>query len=156
MFSQKLIEIFVFKFCMGKQLKNIEHRGIVEQIHDENLIVKIIQHSACGSCKSKGHCTIADNSEKIIEVSSIENNKYKIGDEVIVTLEQNLGYKALLMGYMFPLFVLVASILIILELTNNEAVSALLAIGIMAIYYILLYSFKDKLKKTFTFRIKSY
>ncbi|MFO8067016.1 MAG: SoxR reducing system RseC family protein [Bacteroidales bacterium] len=139
---------------MDKRLKNIEHQGVVEDIKDNVMCVRIRQLSACASCHSKSYCGIADSSEKIIEVNLSDNENYKVGDEVIVVLEQNLGYKALLMGYMLPLLILVLSLVFMLQLTENEALAALTAIGIMVIYYAFLFAFKNKLRKTFSFKVR--
>ncbi len=139
---------------MEKPLKNIEHPGVIEEINDNNLLVRIQPQSACASCHSKSYCGVADNNDKIVEITVTDNKTYNKGDEVTIMLEQNLGFKALFVGYLIPFLILVVSLIILIEITKNEGLSALIAFTLMLPYYFILYRLKNKLKKTFTFRLK--
>ncbi len=139
---------------MEKKLKNIEHPGVVEEISDNNLQVRIKTRKACGSCKSKSHCGFADVEDKIIDIEAEDPKKYEIGQNVIVTLKESLGYKALLIGYLIPLIILLATLILMMVLTGSEPLSALLAVLVMVPYYIMVYVYRNKLRKTFNFYIK--
>ncbi|MBS4014552.1 MAG: SoxR reducing system RseC family protein [Bacteroidetes bacterium] len=139
---------------MEKPLKNIEHPGIIEEINDNNLIVRIQPQSACASCHSKSYCGVADNNDKIVEITVTDSKNYNKGQDVTIMLEQNLGFKALFMGYLVPFLILVVSLIVLIEITKNEGLSALIAFSLMLPYYFMLYRLKHKLKKTFTFRLK--
>ena len=53
----------------------IEQKGIVEEITDHRIRVRIHRESACGHCSAQGMCNLADISERIIEATddSIES-----------------------------------------------------------------------------------
>ncbi len=130
----------------------ISHQGIVEQVSGTTIKVRIINLSACATCHAKGACTAADSKEKIIEISKQHHNS-KPGDVVTVVLDQSKGYKALLFGYILP-FILVMTVLIIAVVSGiSEILSATMSIISLLPYYIVLYLFRDKLKKTFQFKI---
>jgi len=133
--------------------KSIEHKGRIDSIDGNKIIVSFIALSGCASCHAKGVCTAADMQEKSVEVYDF-TNQYQVGEEVIVTLKQSLGFRAMFLGYVLP-FILVMFILIVLSaITNNEAISGIGALSVLAPYYIILYVLRNKIRKKFTFTIK--
>jgi len=133
-------------------IKSIEHKGRIETIQDNKIIVSILAVSGCASCQIKGVCSAADMQEKSIEVYDY-TNQYKVGEYVNVSLRQSLGFRALFLGYVLP-FTLVLFILIILTIiTKNEALSGIGALSVLIPYYLILFVLKDKIRKKFTFSI---
>lgn len=132
--------------------KSIEHKGRIETIDGNNINVSILSMSGCASCHAKGVCSASDMQEKIVEVYDI-TNQYQVGEEVNVVLKLSLGFRALFLGYVLP-FLLVLLILIVLtEITNNEAKSGIGALSVLVPYYISLYILRNKIRKKFTFII---
>ena len=132
----------------------IIHPGIIESINGEKVSVRILSKSACSSCHAKSVCTIADVEEKIIEAENDPDSAWKTGDEVMVRMEESLGRKAVFMGYVLPLVVLLVSIVVFLSLLNHEGLAALLSILMLIPYYLVLYLFRKRLQKEFRFRIQ--
>jgi sigma-E factor negative regulatory protein RseC len=132
----------------------IIHPGIIERIEGERVLVRILSRSACSSCHAKSVCTIADMEEKIIEAVTDSSTGWKPGDEVMVRMEESLGRKAVFMGYVLPLVVLLVSIIVFLSLLKHEGLAALLSILMLVPYYLVLYLFRKKLQKEFRFRIQ--
>ena len=120
----------------------------------EKILVKILSQSACSTCHAKGACSVSEVEEKIIEIEHIAGGKWSKGQHVMVKMEQSLGLKAVFLGYLAPLIILIASIIVFLFLLKNEGWAALLSIMMLAPYYLALYLFRDKLKKKFRFRIE--
>jgi len=132
----------------------ISHLGIVENINDDHIQVKIIQTSACSSCSAKNHCYSADNKEKIIDIYE-SGSSYKIGEKVEVIGETSMGFTAVTLAYIIPFVILILSLFLAMYLThNNDLVSVLVAFGAMAVYYIILAFNRDKVKKNFSFKLK--
>jgi sigma-E factor negative regulatory protein RseC len=132
----------------------IIHPGIIEGIDGERVSVRILSQSACSSCHAKGACTVADFEEKIIETEIDQTVKWKPGDEVMVSMEESLGRKAVLLGYVLPLLVLLISIIVFLSLLKHEGLAALLSILMLVPYYMVLFFFRKRLQKEFRFRIQ--
>ena len=130
----------------------IDHRGIVRSISDESVTVAIATESACGDCHAKNICGFMEVSEKLIAVPNNSFRDLQVGDTVSVSMDSSLGAKAVVLAYIVPLFLLMATLFCCL-LIFNELISTILAIGFVALYYMVLYTNRNKLEKTFSFSI---
>ncbi len=128
--------------------------GVVDRVDGQKVFVKIEAQAACGQCRARSHCGMVESVDKIAEVLSDDAERYATGQKVELLLERSLGYKALLLGYIFPFLVLLISLFVMFMITGNEGLSALIAVSLMAPYYAVLYRLKDKLRSTFRFRIR--
>ena len=79
---------------------------------------------------------------------------YKVGDEVQVYTKMSMGFKAVWLSYVIPLAVLMALILILTSSGVGEYVSALAAVGAVALYYFVIWLFRNRLSTEFVFYIK--
>ena len=131
----------------------IEHPGIVQSIKDGIIEVMFLQQSACLSCQVKGVCNVSDTKDQVVDIPDY-SNKYSIGEHVNIVMQESLGQKALFLGYILP-FIIVFFILILTSIfIDNELQSGLISLGSLIPYYVLLYKFRDKLKKSFLFKIR--
>jgi sigma-E factor negative regulatory protein RseC len=131
----------------------IEQQGIVEDVSDRNVKVKIQQISACALCHVKGLCSMADYTEKIIDTVDTEGNLHA-GDKVSITLSRSMGNKAVLFGYMFPFLLFISVLILLTSLSIKEIISGLASLAVLIPYYLGLYLFRERLQKTFKFTIK--
>ena len=138
----------------------IKHDGIVIALEDNGMVrVRILQTSACASCKAKAMCASAESKEKEILALFVgeeakrregERQDIKLGDEVVVMVQQKMGWKAILLAYMLPFVVMMAVVAIGNGLLGmREEVIGTLALCAMGVYYIVLGFFKDKIQKEF-------
>jgi sigma-E factor negative regulatory protein RseC len=131
----------------------IIHPGIIESITDDKILVRILSQSACSSCHAKGACSISEVEEKIIEIDHFSPGGWQKGQSVMVRMQQSLGLKAVFLGYFAPLLVLVGSVVLFLNVLKNEGLAALISILMLAPYYGILYLFRSRLRKKFSFTI---
>ena len=115
--------------------------------------VAILQHGACSHCHAAGLCGMADIAEKAVEVPTDPYAGYGVGDEVDVVLKASMGMKAVWLAYFIPLLILLAVILGLIGLGMSEVPAALAGIGAIAVYYFLLWLFRDKLRNEYIFTI---
>lgn len=134
-------------------MKKIEHEGIVDQISDKAIRVKIMSMSACASCHAKGACTVADMEEKEVEVPLAGN--YKVGQRVMVTGSTAQGLQAAWWAYILPILLLLLTLFVSFSLTGNEALAGLLALVVLVPYFGLIKLAEKFMKKTFQFTINS-
>lgn len=113
--------------------------------------MSIINTSACASCHSKGTCSVSDMKEKIIEIPN-NNGNYTVGQEVNVTMTKKQGDVAVLYSYALPLVVLITTIIIASKYAN-ELITGLLALGAIAVYFLIIYFFRNKISNKFQFTI---
>lgn len=134
--------------------ENITHPGIIDKVSEDKVFVKILAMSACSSCHAKSMCSVAEIEEKIVEVKKEAGREYRQGEQVVVAMRKSLGGKAVFLGYLLPFLLLITVLIVVLTLSGNEGVAGLSAIGILIPYYTALYLLRDRLKKTFSFRIE--
>ena len=172
----------------------IKHDGIIIALNkDGTALVRIVQTSACAACKAKAMCASAESAEKEMTVvllnqeprtknqdasATTDQTKvtslgslllapeaYKVGDTVEVMVQQKMGWKAVVLAYLLPFFVMLAVMFIgngllamgdgaiglLGDEAKREAVLGTVALCAMALYYLVLGMFKDKLQKEFSF-----
>jgi len=140
---------------MTNTVENIEHLGVVDRIEGDKVWVNIKTASACGSCQSKTYCGIAEMSEKVVETYSPSHLKtFEIGQEVYVVLRKSLGYRALMLGYLFPFLLIMVVLVAVLAITGNQLFAALASVLAIGPYYMLLYFHRKRIRATFRFFIK--
>lgn len=135
---------------------NIKHLGIVENINGSRLKVKIVQSSACSACSVKGHCSASETKEKIIDVYNKNNVPCQVGERVMIVGTTSMGMKAVLLAFVLPFIVLLLALIISLKLTGgDEAVSALVSLGTLVPYYLIIYMCRNRLSRSFMFILES-
>lgn len=133
---------------------NIKHLGIVHDILDDCIKVKIVQISACASCSMAGHCNSSENKEKIIDVYGASCDNLKVGDKVFVIASRGTGFFAVLLSSVIPLLLLVSVLFAVLEISGSEAIAALISLGSLFPYYLVIYMLRDKIRGKLTFSIE--
>ena len=134
--------------------KDISHTGKITGITPEFTTVEIVSSSACSSCHAKGLCGMSEDKIKTIMVPTDPYASYSVGDEVNVLLKKTMGLKAVWISYVIPLAILMILILSLSAVTVHEAYAGLGAVAGVALYYLVIYLFRDKLSKDFVFYIK--
>ena len=121
---------------------------------EKEMMVQLVQRS------SKAQSAVQDGSKLSSEKTTLNNieqllnnvEQYKLGDEVEVMVQQKMGWKAVVLAYLLPFFVMLAVMFIGNAIwTVREEILGTVALCAMALYYLLLGMFKDKLQKEFSF-----
>lgn len=129
----------------------VYHDGEVIRVGPGNQVkIKIISQSACADCHAKAGCSAADMDEKIIEAQTEES--LVIGDEVRVVMAARLGWKAVNLGFIFPLVVMAGGLFISSALGVGDVYSSLIGLGCLFPYFVFLYLFRSRIEKDFVFR----
>lgn len=132
--------------------EKITHEGIIQKVSENKITVMIVSASACSSCHAKGACNASDMQEKEIEIYHF-NGEYHPGQLVNVVGKAKQGYKAVFYGYLLPFIFVLATLIVAGIFINNEGLTGILSLAVLIPYYIVLYFFRDKLKKSFEFEI---
>ncbi len=131
----------------------IRHEGRVVEVRDGEVDVLIVPQSACGSCRSRSMCAMSENTEKIITVADGYSSYYKVGDAVDVSTEKIMGIKAVFVAYVYPFVGMLACLLILLKAGLGELTAGLSALGFVALYFLGLMLFRNKLQREIIFKI---
>ena len=153
------------RFLQSKR-KMIKHDGIIIALNEDGTaLVRIVQTSACAACKAKAMCASAESAEKEMTVVLLGDEQWAVGNEVEVMVQQKMGWKAVVLAYLLPFFVMLAVMFVgngllamgdgatglLGDEAKREAVLGTVALCAMAVYYLVLGMFKDKLQKEFSF-----
>jgi sigma-E factor negative regulatory protein RseC len=131
----------------------IKHDGIIIALNEDGTaLVRIVQTSACAACKAKAMCASAESAEKEMTVMLLGDGQWAVGDTVEVMVQQKMGWKAVVLAYLLPFFVMLAVMFVGNAIwAVREEILGTVALCAMAVYYLVLGMFKDKLQKEFSF-----
>mgnify|MGYP002300751564 CR=1 FL=1 len=132
----------------------IEHSGVVERTERDTVYVRITSHSACGSCKAREACGLAEAQDKIVVVKSPDAAHYAAGEKVMVGVRRSAGAVAVILAYVGALAVLLAVLFAAnAALGWSEGASALAALGGVGLYYVVLWLCRRRIEHTIHFTI---
>jgi len=133
----------------------IDHTGSVESIEGTHVRIRILQSSACSACQARSLCASAEAKEKIVDVWDTHADRLTVGEQVKVCASMQMGRNAVLLAFVVPLLLMVAWLVVALKWL---VLSELMAIGgvllLLLIYYIGLWSVREKLSRKFAFWIE--
>jgi sigma-E factor negative regulatory protein RseC len=132
----------------------IVHSGKIVEITPDFTTVEIIVDSACSGCHAKSLCGMSEEQEKLISLPTDPYADHQVGDVVKVCTKMSMGLKAVWISYVIPLMILMILILSLSSVIGNELVRGLVALGGVALYYLLVWVFRDRLNNEFVFYIK--
>ena len=131
----------------------VSHEGIVTNINGDDVEIKILSKSACASCNIKTACNMSEMQEKIITIAAPKDKELSVGQEVKVSIALGQANKAVIFAYVIPSIILISMIFILNGFKIDEGINALISIGSLIPYYLILFIFKDKIKRNFEYEI---
>lgn len=135
----------------GKE--RVQHEGVVKSISAHTVEVSIISHSACSGCHAKGACGMADMKQKIITAQR-PDEELSIGDKVTVYAAMNNAVYSVILAYVMPSVLIISSIFFIEKSGSNELHAAIASLVLLAVYFVILYLFRNKISKKIQFTVE--
>lgn len=133
--------------------KEVTHTGIVKSKTGQGIKVSIVVQSGCASCQIKGTCSMSEQSDKELDIIC-DPLLYHIGQHVKIKLKASQGFNALFLGYILPFVILILTMIVTSKITTNEGIIGIAAILSLIPYYSLLYIYRNKIKKKFTYVVQ--
>lgn len=135
--------------------KIMEHDARIVAVFPEEKRVEaeMVVSSACGDCKAKTVCGGGEKESRVVSAYTEHPEIYKVGDEVTISIEQIMGYRAITLSYIVPLVVMIVA----LALTHSrwgDLVAGLSALGACALYFVVLSFFRKRLERVIVFSVK--
>lgn len=131
----------------------INHIGKVVAVDAGGVSVSVERSGACSNCENKKACMMLDSSNQIMKIKDPNYQNYKIGEAVNVSVNSALGLKAVLWAYVIPVIVLIASIAVSFNCFYSELLQVLFALISVALYYLILYFFRNRIEQKFNLTI---
>ena len=135
-------------------MEEITHKGRIVAIDPEITTIEIISEAACATCHAKGLCSLGEQQVKQVQVRTSAWTPRQVGDEVEVVLKKSMGYKAVFIAYGLPLVVLFVALMLLNALGVGELYAGLGAIGAVILCYFVLFLFRNKISKDYSFFLK--
>ena len=88
-----------------------------------------------------------------MEIPVADPSLYRVGQVVTIVGSIGLGLRATLWAYVLPLVLLMCVMIGVAHYTGSEGLAALVSLGSLIPYYILLYLLRGRLQQRFTFQI---
>ena len=104
---------------MNNMNTDIRHSAVVEDISAERTRVRIVQSSACSTCKVASRCHASESKEKTVDVYGDYTGRCAVGDNVFVVASQRVGMFAVVLGSVLPLFLVMAVLLFVFAVTGS-------------------------------------
>lgn len=117
----------------------LQHKGYVERIEGNNVVVSVVAESACAGCHAKSLCSERGEKREIVVETPYAAN-YTVGERVVVALEHNrMGIISVVWSYVVPLIILIGVLFGIKALGFSDGTAAFSSMGAMVLYYVVLY-----------------
>lgn len=113
--------------------------------------VGVEAEGACEGCKVQALCGLDGDREK--EIAVADGGDYAVGDTVAVGVGTALALKAVLLAYIAPFLLMLATLLALKALKQPELTQGLGALAAAAVWYGVLWVFRNKLKRDIVFKI---
>lgn len=127
--------------------------GIVSSVRDGEIMVCIEQRSACSGCHAREFCCSTDCAERHIVIKT-DDTSYKTGDAVVIEGDSRIGRLAVLLSFVLPILLVLASVaLSTLVLELSEAFACLVALSVLGLYLLALRLMTPTLKRLMRFSI---
>ena len=139
---------------MGLNEHNIEHKGSIVAIIGNRVDVEMIVEEACSACKAKDICGMGHTEHKVVSVIVDDPTLFEVDETVIVSVTRGMGIKAVMLAYVFPFLLLLGTLMVLLGVGCSESVAGLIALGLMAVYYAILYFLRKKIEREIIFKIR--
>lgn len=136
---------------MQKRNEVVSHEGIVQSVDGDKVTVRMTVSSACAGCHARHLCSSLDTQDKVVEAENPYHLQFEVGEKVTVTLQEKLAMRAVILCFLNPFVLMFASFLILNYLFANELVAALCSLGSIVVYYFILWLFRSKIAREYSF-----
>ena len=131
----------------------MQHRGVVESVADDTVIVSVMPESACAGCHAKSVCGERGEKREIV-VKTPYAAEYTPGERVVVALEhKRMGLISVVCSYVLPLIVLVGVLFGTKAFGVEDGIAAISSMAAMSLYYVVLYLMRKMFDKKIKFTI---
>lgn len=131
---------------MNGTITGTEQRpGVVTAISPDSVTVHLQQQSACCHCHARDLCVSTECRDLELRLES-HGRHFTVGQSVRIVTHRRVGRLAVLLAFVLPLLLLLLSLSLAQTLLAvSEGVSALLALGLLTLYYLGLYTQRQRL-----------
>ena len=132
-----------------------EHKGVVLAVYGRSVEVRMTVDCSCEGCKALVICGEGEEEgERTVTVWSDHAALFQSGEEVVVSVAQAMGVKAVMWSYVVPAVVMVAILVGGKSSGASDGVTGSAALGAAAVYYFGLWLLRRRIEKVVMFKIR--
>ncbi len=129
-------------------------QGEITAVGRCNVTVAFTREEACGVCTARNICRTASCARTTAEIRVKDPSLYHCGQKVELTVSPRSKWLAVSTAYAVPLMATLAALFIPLACGAEEDTAALVALGTLALYYLLLFCCRKKIADKIEIRIR--
>jgi sigma-E factor negative regulatory protein RseC len=134
---------------------DIKHIGTVTGLHKDAVTVLVQQRAACAGCASQDACTLSsEKKDMMLTVKHPQPTLFSVGETVKLVTTQKKLYTALFWAYVLPLIGLMASVVVCMQLYNNELIAAVSGLAFCALYVLVLFCLPKRITRPLQIEIE--
>lgn len=133
--------------------KTLCHEAIVKKVDDDKVTVQMHVESACATCHTRHLCGMSESKLEELVIHNFYHDHFEIGEKVQVEIKNTLAWKAIIICYFIPFIVLIVSLFTLTKVLEQELASVLISLGAVALYYFIVWLFRDKIEHNTQFVI---
>ena len=133
--------------------QTVEHIATVIRADDDVVEAELTVQSACAACHARSVCGLGESKRKRVEIATPDAAAYVPGENVVVSIESNMGMTAVFWAYVMPFVVLLGALIVSSAAGAGDGVSALAALAATALYFVALYLCRARLERKIHFKI---
>lgn len=126
-------------------------QGVITKIEGKKITVYISQNEACSSCAAATMCEKTSSRGKTLVVEQDNANIFSVAETVNVNTPQNKTLKAIRLAFLYPVLLMAMVVVVKYFVDFSDNLLALLCLFVVALYYFVMYLFRNS--KLFNFGI---
>ncbi len=130
--------------------QSITHEGVIENISENKLFIRLSRLPACAECHAKGICSVPDSADGEVMVADQKPGMVQ-GDHVVVSITRSHAYRALLLGYVLPFVLVLTAMILLTAFRVREWIAALFSLSVLVPYYLMIRQFSNRIERSFNF-----
>lgn len=127
--------------------------GVIESVSGTRARIRTERSSACDTCGASAGCKAGGGRAFHLDVDDEAVAHMSVGDRVTVEMQASMGRQAVALGFAVPLVLFVAVLLGMHAAGCADSVAAMGAIGVLAVYYIIMYMLRHTVDRHFKVRV---
>lgn len=133
----------------------IDHTAVVRSVNTGRgtVTVELTESAGCSGCAAASICNPKGKKIETLEVAVSRPESYREGEKVLLRGTAMMHRKAITVATVIPSIALIVVMVAIYVLTADQAAAALGGLGSMVFFFVMLWLFRDRLAKEFTFQL---
>lgn len=131
----------------------IRQSATVIRVDAAEIEVEVCRPEACAACKAKSVCSEGGGEGKRMTLVN-DGQGYQVGEQIQLVMRRSAGLKAVVIAYLVPVVLVVAALLIFQATPMSDTTAALLTLGILVLYFVIIRLLRGRINNQLTIEIE--